>query len=202
MWAWGGAWKRGRDLRLRRTLPTPVISVGNITAGGTGKTPFVLYLAGQMKKDGHRCGIVTRGYGRQSREKHLILEPDARVAASQTGDEPQLFLRSGLAPVGIGADRFETGRLLAERFPLDVILMDDGFQHLRLERSLDIVLIDALDPLAMARNCRWGVCASRSSRWRGPIFSSSRAAIADARSMPSRAVCASTTRARRCFAPA
>jgi 3-deoxy-D-manno-octulosonic-acid transferase len=146
LWAWGGAWKRGRDLRLRRALPTPVISVGNITVGGTGKTPFVLYLAGQMKKDEHRCGIVTRGYLRQSREKQLLLEPDARVSTSQTGDEPQLFLRSGLAPVGIGADRFETGRLLAERFPLDVILLDDGFQHLRLKRRLDIVLIDAIDP--------------------------------------------------------
>jgi 3-deoxy-D-manno-octulosonic-acid transferase len=140
LWAWGGAWKRSRDLRLRRALPTPVISVGNITAGGTGKTPFVLYLAERMNS-----GIVTRGYGRQSCET-LILEPGARIAASQTGDEPQLFLRSGLAPVGIGADRFETGRVLAERFPLDVILMDDGFQHLRLERRLDIVLIDAIDP--------------------------------------------------------
>ena len=58
LWAWGGAWKRARDLRLRRTLPTPVISVGNITAGGTGKTPFVLFLAERLKKDGQRCGIV------------------------------------------------------------------------------------------------------------------------------------------------
>jgi 3-deoxy-D-manno-octulosonic-acid transferase len=170
LWAWGGAWKRARDLRLRRSLPTPVISVGNITSGGTGKTPFVLYVAARMKKDGHRCGIVTRGYGRQSGEKHLILEPGAQRPASQTGDEPQLFLQSGLAPVGIGADRFETGRLLAERFPLDVILMDDGFQHLRLDRRLDIVLIDAIDP--------FGDCALLPrGRLREPLDSLARAGI-------------------------
>ncbi len=170
LWAWGGAWKRARDLRLRRSLTTPVISVGNITAGGTGKTPFVIYLAAQMKKEGHRCGIVTRGYGRQSGEKHLILEPGAKRPASQTGDEPQLFLQSGLAPVGIGADRFATGRLLAERFPLDVILMDDGFQHLRLDRRLDIVLIDAIDP--------FGDCAQIPlGRLREPLESLARADI-------------------------
>ncbi len=164
VWDWGGAWKRARDLRLRKTLSTPVISVGNITTGGTGKTPFVLYLAERMNS-----GIVTRGYGRQSRET-LILEPGARIAASQTGDEPQLFLKSGRAPVGIGADRFETGRLLGERFPLDVILMDDGFQHLRLERRLDIVLIDAIDP--------FGECAQLPlGRLREPLESLARADI-------------------------
>ncbi len=146
LYGWAGAWKRARDLRQRRSLPIPVISVGNITAGGTGKTPIVLHLAEQMARDGHRTGILTRGYRRQSQENQLILEPGAQVPATSTGDEAQMFLRSGLAPLGIGADRFQTGTLLAERFKLDAILLDDGFQHLRLERQLDIVLIDALEP--------------------------------------------------------
>jgi tetraacyldisaccharide 4'-kinase len=68
------------------------------------------------------------------------------MPTERTGDEPQLFLRSGLAPVGIGADRFETGRRLAQTYGTDVLVLDDGFQHHRLARSLDIVLIDALNP--------------------------------------------------------
>ena len=68
------------------------------------------------------------------------------MKVTQSGDEPQIFLRAGVAPVGIGADRFETGKLLQERFGVDVLILDDGFQHVRLERQVDIVLIDALAP--------------------------------------------------------
>jgi tetraacyldisaccharide 4'-kinase len=99
-----------------------------------------------MRRGGHRPGILTRGYGRHSLQKQLILEPGARVPVSQSGDEPQIFLRAGGAPVGIGSDRFETGRMLEERFGADVLILDDGFQHARLERQVDIVLIDALRP--------------------------------------------------------
>jgi tetraacyldisaccharide 4'-kinase len=136
--------KRGRA--RQRQLPIPVISVGNITLGGTGKTPCVLRLAEALKQSGYRPGILTRGYGRSSPDKQLILAPRATMPTERTGDEPQLFLRSGLAPVGIGADRFETGRLLAQTYGADVLVLDDGFQHHRLARSLDIVLIDALNP--------------------------------------------------------
>ena len=69
-----------------------------------------------MRRTGRRPGILTRGHGRHSLDSNLILEPGARNPRSQTGDEPQIFLRSGIAPVGIGADRFQTGRLLEERF--------------------------------------------------------------------------------------
>jgi 3-deoxy-D-manno-octulosonic-acid transferase len=145
-WRWLGAWTRRRNLRRRRKLNAGVISVGNLTMGGSGKTPLVLYLAEEMRRGGHRPGILTRGYGRHSLQKHLILEAGARVPVSQSGDEPQIFLRAGGAPVGIGSDRFTTGRMLQERFGADVLILDDGFQHLRLERQVDIVLIDALRP--------------------------------------------------------
>jgi 3-deoxy-D-manno-octulosonic-acid transferase len=145
-WRWLGAWSRQRNLRRRKKLNGGVISVGNLTMGGSGKTPLVLYLTEELRRGGHRPGILTRGYGRHSLQKQLILEPGARVPVSQSGDEPQIFLRAGGAPVGIGSDRFETGRMLEERFGADVLILDDGFQHVHLDRQVDIVLIDALRP--------------------------------------------------------
>lgn len=146
--AWGtvSAWQLKRGMRRRRNLNASVVSVGNVTMGGTGKTPFALYLAEQIRRAGRRPGILSRGHGRHSLAKHLILEPGERVKVSQSGDEPQIFLRRGTAPVGIGADRFDTGRILQERFGADVLILDDGFQHVRLARQADIVLIDALAP--------------------------------------------------------
>jgi 3-deoxy-D-manno-octulosonic-acid transferase len=146
VWRRVGAWKRRRDIRRRRKLSAAVISVGNITMGGTGKTPLVVHLAEKLGRSGRQLGILTRGYGRHSLESHLTLEPGARARVGQTGDEPQIFLRSGIAPVGIGADRFRTGQLLEQRFGADVLLLDDGFQHLRLERQVDLVLVDELAP--------------------------------------------------------
>ncbi|HWQ56850.1 MAG TPA: tetraacyldisaccharide 4'-kinase [Bryobacteraceae bacterium] len=144
LWRWGGNRKRARGLARRRTLQTPVISVGNISMGGTGKTPAVLLLAEKLQD--LRPGILTRGYGRHSPEKHVALEPGASVPSRYSGDEPQLFLRSGLAAVGIGPDRYQAGRLVEQRFKPGVLILDDGFQHVRLARSVDIVLIDALNP--------------------------------------------------------
>jgi len=146
VWRSVGAWKRGRNTRRRRRLDAAVVSVGNITMGGTGKTPCVLYLAEQMQRAGRRPGILTRGHGRHSLDNNLILEAGAHAKTAQTGDEPQIFLHSGIAPVGIGADRYQTGRLVEERFACDVLILDDGFQHVRLERQVDLVLIDALSP--------------------------------------------------------
>ena len=133
----------------RRSLRAPVISVGNITMGGTGKTPAVLLLAEKLR---HRQpGILTRGYGRNAPEKYVVLEAGARVPVAYSGDEPQMFLRSGLAPVGIGPDRYRAGRMLEQRFRAGVLILDDGFQHVRLARRVDIVLVDALDPFGGCR---------------------------------------------------
>ncbi len=142
LWKWGGAWKRARLLGRIRELRAPVVSVGNLTMGGVGKTPVVLYLAERLPTP----GILTRGYGRRSVFNVLVLPPGASETALRTGDEPQIFLRSGIAPVAIGADRFEAGRLLEQQFAVETILMDDGFQHARVDRAADIVLIDALRP--------------------------------------------------------
>ncbi|HTS30297.1 MAG TPA: tetraacyldisaccharide 4'-kinase [Bryobacteraceae bacterium] len=146
LWEWGSRHKRESDLRDQRKLDVPVISVGNLSMGGTGKTPCVLHLAAELIERGHKPGILTRGYGRGSHERHLLLEPGAAVKAEHSGDEPQIFVRSGLAPVGIGVDRVQTGRLLRNAFDLDVMVLDDGFQHLHLARDVDVVLIDALEP--------------------------------------------------------
>jgi len=159
-WPWypvarllAGAWMIASGLRQKRhqgaarSLPVPVISVGNLTMGGTGKTPCVLWLAAGLIERGHAPGILTRGYGRISPEPISVLERGAQASSAETGDEPQIFLRSGLAPVGIGADRFRAGQLLLARFPaVDRVLLDDGLQHRRLERAVNLVLVDALDP--------------------------------------------------------
>jgi tetraacyldisaccharide 4'-kinase len=114
--------------------------------GGTGKTPCVLRLAELLGERGRKPGILTRGYGRKSPVPALALPVGVTLSTDQTGDEPQIFLSARVAPVGIGADRYRTGTLLREQFGTDVFLLDDGFQHARLARNFDIVLLDALNP--------------------------------------------------------
>jgi tetraacyldisaccharide 4'-kinase len=151
-WVLAAAWRReGRRRQSlyyarRRKLDVPVISVGNLTMGGTGKTPCVLRLAELLRERGRKPGILTRGYGRTSPVTALVVPAGATVRADISGDEPQIFLRSRLAPVGIGANRYRTGTLLAREFGADVLLLDDGFQHVKLARNFDVVLVDALNP--------------------------------------------------------
>ena len=130
-----------------RRLPVPVVSVGNISMGGTGKTPVVLALAEHFAGEGMRVGILTRGYGRSSRKPVLLL-PGETSTRAETGDEAQLYLRDGRFAVGIGADRYEVGLAMLERGGLDLILLDDGFQHRQLARDFDLVCVDALRPFA------------------------------------------------------
>jgi 3-deoxy-D-manno-octulosonic-acid transferase len=146
LWEWGGRRKLARNSAQQRKLNVPVISIGNLTMGGTGKTPCVLQVAEVLKRGGHRPGILTRGYGRSSPVGHMAVAPGAHIRTEKSGDEPQIFIRSGIAPVGIGVDRFKTGQLLSQAFHLNVLLLDDGFQHRKLARNLDIVLVDALNP--------------------------------------------------------
>ena len=123
----------------RRRLGAPVISVGNLSAGGTGKTPFVIWLFQQLCGRGMRPAVLTRGYRRDDRRQTLLLM-DREEPAEGAGDEVQLMLRHGVAPIGVDADRFRAGLALKAR--ADVFLLDDGFQHLALERDVDIVLVD------------------------------------------------------------
>ncbi len=152
-WLLSRLWKRGSDRRQRRDLshrlrllPVPVISVGNLTMGGTGKTPCVLRLVELLATRGHKPGILTRGYGRHSPEPLVQVAVGESVPVQRSGDEAQILIGAGLAPVGIGANRFDSGTRLLEKFGLDVLVLDDGFQHRRLGRAVDLVLIDALDP--------------------------------------------------------
>ncbi len=138
---------RRKRARARR-LGAPVISVGGITMGGAGKTPLVDHLAERLSELGAHPAILTRGYRRRSIETTVLVEAGHPAPVRMTGDEAQIFVHSGYAHVGIGADRFHTGRLLEEKYQPGVFLLDDGFQHVRLQRDLDLVVIDALNPFA------------------------------------------------------
>ena len=120
------------------TLPVPVVVVGNISVGGTGKTPFVIWLSRELGKQGFKPGIVTRGYGADTAQAHLVT---ASSRAEEAGDEALLLARHGGAPVAVGRDRVATARLLLAS-GVDVILSDDGLQHYRLPRLHEIVLVD------------------------------------------------------------
>ena len=146
IWAAVSARQQRRKMANARRLATPVVSIGGISMGGAGKTPMVDHLAERLSEAGYHPAILTRGYRRRSIETSILVEAGEPAPVSFTGDEAQIFVQSGYAHAGIGADRFVTGRLLEERYRPDVFLLDDGFQHTRLRRDLDLVVIDALNP--------------------------------------------------------
>jgi 3-deoxy-D-manno-octulosonic-acid transferase len=144
IWRVASAQNRRSKLARRKTLPVPVISVGNITAGGTGKTPVTLEL---LRDLAHlKPGVLTRGHGRNTRDIVLLPKGDERPPVERTGDEAQLYIRSALVPIGIGPERAEVGVRLLEEADVGVFLLDDGLQHLQLHRDFDLVLVDALRP--------------------------------------------------------
>ncbi len=119
------------------TLSLPVIVVGNISVGGTGKTPFVIWLARELRRRGHQPGIISRGYGGDTATpRRAEADSDPR----QVGDEAVLLARHAGAPVAVGRDRIAAARLLPP--DVDVILSDDGLQHYRLARQHEFVLLD------------------------------------------------------------
>lgn len=134
-----------RGLFKTRQLPCKVISVGNITLGGTGKTPLVIALAGELLKRGITVGILSRGY-KGARERHGGVVSDGtriHLTPAEAGDEPAMLARllSGV-PVLVGKKRYTMGIYAHERFGMDCLILDDGFQHLGIKRDVDIVLID------------------------------------------------------------
>ncbi len=134
-----------RGLLQTRQLPCPVISVGNITAGGTGKTPLVMTLARELNKKGVPVAILSRGYkGKQTSEVVVSDGQEIRLSCGEAGDEPYLIAKrlKGI-PVLIGKDRFFNGRIALQRFGVRGIILDDGFQRLQLRRDLNILLVDA-----------------------------------------------------------
>jgi len=146
-------------LYARGVLPTHrlqggVISVGNLSVGGSGKTPFIMLLGELLKSRGIKFDVLSRGYGRKSRGV-LLVHPAG--SPQDFGDEPLLIARRLQAPVIVGEDRFEAGRLAESRFGVQLHLLDDGFQHRGLARDFDIVLVtpqDAHEPLLPAGRLR------------------------------------------------
>ncbi len=147
LWLRAGAYAAG--LLKTKRLPCRVISVGNITLGGTGKTPTVINIAGLMQQHGRRPLVLSRGYGRQDDSVTAVVSDGVSLVldAAAAGDEPALIANRLLrVPVVVGSDRCGAGTFAVERFHPDCIILDDGFQHIRLERDLNIALIDASDP--------------------------------------------------------
>ena len=123
----------------------PVVIVGNITAGGSGKTPLVIWLVNHLRAQGHRPGVVSRGYGGVARGC-VDVQPGSPPA--EVGDEPLLIQLKTGAPVVVGRDRVAAARTLLARHPgVDVIVSDDGLQHYRLQRDIELAVIDAASGL-------------------------------------------------------
>ncbi len=134
--------RRGRQQQRAQLvrLPVPVIVVGNIAVGGTGKTPFVIWLAGQLAKWGWRPGIISRGYGGRSKTwpRRVVDTSDP----AEVGDEPVLIARASGCPVSVGPDRLTDAQVLLANEQVDIIISDDGLQHYRLARDLEVVVVD------------------------------------------------------------
>ncbi len=156
------SWVYEQVLRLRRSLyrrgilaarrsGTPVISIGGVRVGGSGKTPFALWMARRLTERGCRVVLLTRGYGRRKKRGPLLLSRQDldRYDPLDCGDEPYLLARSlPDVPVAVDGDRVRAVHLAEERFAPDLFLMDDGFQHLRLARGCDIVLVPGEEDLS------------------------------------------------------
>ncbi len=156
LYAAGVRWrlKRYRTGRYKiYRLNAPVISVGNITTGGTGKTPCTAFIANFLKTDGLNVAILSRGYKRKS--KGLVEVSNGKEIlcnAAQAGDEP--YLLAQLCPgvrVVVNANRYAAGKWLEAQTKVDVFLLDDGYQHLKLHRDLNLLLLDGNDPIGNGR---------------------------------------------------
>ena len=163
------AYRRGW-LKTRR-LNCPVVSVGNLSVGGTGKTPLVILIARILLAAGHRPCILTRGYARRRGNPLLILEPGRGRAADprEAGDEPAALARAlPDVPIIVASDRGRAGLVAGQRYQATVCLLDDGFQHLALHRDLDVVLLDVTHPLS-------DLALLPAGRWREPLAALRRA---------------------------
>ena len=141
-----------------KTFKTPIISIGNITTGGTGKTPMVIYLTKLLKKNNYKPGIVSRGYGRNS--TGLIMVHDGNKLLTdidKAGDEPYLLgEKLNNIPIIVCENRIDGIQKLLENRLVDIIILDDAFQHRYIERDLDIVLISSNDKIGDYHLLPWG----------------------------------------------
>lgn len=152
------AWLYEQNWLEPQRLPAPVISVGNLTVGGTGKTPCVAWLASYLQASGQAVAILSRGYKRASEGRVEVSDGKTILCnAAIAGDEPYLLAQScpGVRVV-VDSDRYAAGSWLAARAAVTVFLLDDGYQHLRLRRDLNLLLVDATDDLTAARMVPFG----------------------------------------------
>ena len=140
------------DYLKQKELTATVISVGNMTLGGAGKTPMVQYIARYLASEDHSVSILSRGYGRKSSGMRVLNDPanrnhvDSARSYLESGDEPLMLARSlPDIPIIVNKDRFEAGRLAEQEFGAGVLVLDDAYQHLSLARDLNLLLIDATD---------------------------------------------------------
>ncbi|MBD8163211.1 tetraacyldisaccharide 4'-kinase [Erwinia persicina] len=129
-WGWRKAWR----------APVPVVIVGNLTAGGNGKTPVVIWLVQALQQRGFRVGVVSRGYGGKAERYPLVLGPD--VTTREAGDEPVLIYQRTGAAVAVAPQRRLAVEALVNGGDIDVIITDDGLQHYALDRDIEIVVVD------------------------------------------------------------
>ena len=134
---------------VTRSLPCPVISIGNISIGGTGKTPMVEYVSRYLQSNGMYVGIISRGYGRKTTGSVIVTDGITKPTSwEDVGDEPFMLAHSlKNVPIIVDELRYRGGMLLVKKFKPDIIILDDGFQHRSLNRDLDIVLINSRDTI-------------------------------------------------------
>jgi len=139
----------GKNILKSRRLPCKVVSIGNIAVGGTGKTPMTIYVANRIKALGYTVAVLSRGYKGEAEKKGALVSDKKTIFLGPeiAGDEPfMLACRLEGIPVIVGRDRFAAGMLAVQHFRPDVVVLDDGFQHLRLARDMDFVLLDYIQP--------------------------------------------------------
>jgi tetraacyldisaccharide 4'-kinase len=143
----------------KRSLPGTVVSIGNITVGGTGKTPAARMLAEWAMNEGYRVAVLSRGYSGRYRTKILQVSDGTTISAGpiEAGDEPYLLAKRlpGI-PVIVSKDRYRAGLLAHRKFKANFFILDDGFQHMVLKRDLDLVLVDASSPFGNGHLLPWG----------------------------------------------
>ena len=122
------------------------ISIGNLTVGGNGKTPFTLFLASRLQSHGLKVAIVSRGYNRARTRDRALLVADGgvlKISPEEAGDEPAMLAKSFTGPIAVARRRIDAIELLSHLGPLDAVILDDGFQHERLHRDIDLVLVSS-----------------------------------------------------------
>ena len=143
----------GLGIIKTRQLPCFVVSIGNVTLGGTGKTPMTILITRCLMQMGYSCAVLSRGYKGQYRTPFLVVSDGSNILADaeQAGDEPVMMARMLDCPVVVGRKRYDAGRAAVERFNPDILILDDGFQHMALRRDLNLLLMDCRAPSGNGR---------------------------------------------------